>query len=398
MLSKPQVVIAGAGPAGMVLAYQLASHDVPVRVLERHPDFEREFRGELIGPSVLPVLEQLGLLPILVERGLARKDVERRMFVGGTRRVTLPSGNELGALISQPGLLALLHELCSRHPSYRLDMRTSVQRAVQEGDRVVAFEARREGDVERIEGDVLVLCNGRNNKLRKELAVTLELDEKPGDTLWLRFDLSDAPDALPKNVDVHMFGAGVVVVLFATSKSRLQIAYSAPGDVTKLRKDLPALRAALLPRLQEPLRSLVAAKLDDQTESQILHVAIDRLTKWHVPGLLLLGDAAHTMGPAAAQGLNLAIRDSIVAANHMLDAVASNKPIGSSVFAAIEAERRPEIEAAQAIQLRAYGMVKKPLLVEHIMFTMLGAVMRFKKFAPPASVTVEPRHVVRATL
>jgi 2-polyprenyl-6-methoxyphenol hydroxylase-like FAD-dependent oxidoreductase len=382
----------------MMLAYQLASHDVPVRVLERHPDFEREFRGELIGPSVLPLLEQLGLLPILVARGLAREGVERRMFVGGTRRVTLPSGNELGALISQPGLLALLHELCGRHPSYRFDARTSVQAVVREGEQVVALDARREGASERVEGDAFVLCNGRNNKLRKDLALTLELDEKPGDTLWLRFDLSDAPAALPSSVDVHMFGGGVVVVVFATSRSRLQIAYSAPGDVAKLRKDLPALRSALLPRLQEPLRSIVAAKLDAETESQVLHVAIDRLSAWHVPGLLLLGDAAHTMGPAAAQGLNLAIRDSIVAADHILDAVESSKPIDASVFAAIEAERRPEIEAAQAIQLRAYGMVKKPLLVEHVMFTLLGAVMRFKKFAPPLSVAVAPRHVVRASL
>jgi 2-polyprenyl-6-methoxyphenol hydroxylase-like FAD-dependent oxidoreductase len=50
-MDKPRVVIAGAGPAGMILAYQLARRGVPVRVLERHPDFEREFRGELIGPS-----------------------------------------------------------------------------------------------------------------------------------------------------------------------------------------------------------------------------------------------------------------------------------------------------------------------------------------------------------
>src|SRR5207302_5920350 len=98
-------VIAGAGPAGMMLAYQLVRRGVPVRVLERHPDFEREFRGELIGPSVLPVLETLGLMPVLVDRGLARTGVERRMIVGRTRRVTLPSGNEKGALISQAGLL-----------------------------------------------------------------------------------------------------------------------------------------------------------------------------------------------------------------------------------------------------------------------------------------------------
>jgi 2-polyprenyl-6-methoxyphenol hydroxylase-like FAD-dependent oxidoreductase len=38
-----EVVIVGAGPAGMMLAYQLVSSGVKVRVLERHPDFQREF-------------------------------------------------------------------------------------------------------------------------------------------------------------------------------------------------------------------------------------------------------------------------------------------------------------------------------------------------------------------
>ena len=69
----PQVVIAGAGPAGMILAYLLATNGVRVLVLEQHADFEREFRGDLLGPSVLPVLEQIGVLPMLVARGLARR-------------------------------------------------------------------------------------------------------------------------------------------------------------------------------------------------------------------------------------------------------------------------------------------------------------------------------------
>src|SRR4051812_29125007 len=136
MSERPKVVIAGAGPAGMMLAYQLAARGVSVRVLERHPDFEREFRGELLGPSVLPALERLGLMKPVEARGLARRGVERRMFVGRTRRVTLPSGTELGALVSQPGLLALLHELAGRHAGYSLDFRASATRAVRENGRV----------------------------------------------------------------------------------------------------------------------------------------------------------------------------------------------------------------------------------------------------------------------
>jgi 2-polyprenyl-6-methoxyphenol hydroxylase-like FAD-dependent oxidoreductase len=139
------------------------------------------------------------------------------------------------------------------------------------------------------------------------------------------------------------------------------------------------------------MRGIVAKKLGGDFESQTLKVVIDRLARWHAPGLLFLGDAAHTMGPAAAQGLNLAIRDSVVAANHFLAAIAAGSPITDPVLLAIAAERRPEIEASQAGQLRAYRMVKKPLFALHLMFTMLGAVMRMKKFPSPVLPVVEPR-------
>lgn len=378
----------------MVLAYQLASNGVPVRVLEQHPDFDRELRGELIGPSVLPALEQLGWMKLLLARGLARTGVQRRMFVGATREVVLPGGVERGALISQPGLLALLDELCRRAGNYAIDFGTSVQRVLVADGRTVGLEVRRDGREERVDADRVVVCSGRGTRLRKSAGVETELAERPDDTLWIRLDLADAPEALPTDTHVHMFGGGVVVVYFATTRSRLQIAYSAPGDLGALRRDPAALRAALLPRLSEPLRAIVAARLGgsaDAIDSQLLKVSIDRLRTWSAPGVLFLGDAAHTMGPAGAQGLNLAIRDAIVAADHIIDAGGAFEP---AVLAAIEAARRPEIEAAQAGQLRAYGMVHKPLFVQHLMFSMLGLVMRMKKMDRPGAEIIVPRHLV----
>jgi 2-polyprenyl-6-methoxyphenol hydroxylase-like FAD-dependent oxidoreductase len=390
-MTEPRIVIVGAGPAGMVLAYQLASNGVSVRVLELHPDFERELRGELIGPSVLPALEQLGLMKILVERGLARTGTERKMFVGPRREVTLPGGTQLGALISQPGLLSLLDEACRKTGHYAIDFGTVAQRVLVEEGRVVGVEVKRGGKEERIEADLVIACNGRGTKLRKSAGVTTELAEKPDDTLWLRLDFADAKDALPNDTLVHMFGAGIVVVLFQTSRSRLQIAYSAPGDLGALKNDVPGLRAKLLPLLNEPLRALVDRKLEGEVDSQILKVSIDRLAKWSAPGILFLGDAAHTMGPAGAQGLNLAIRDAFVAADHLIE---SKGALDTAVLEKIEAERRPEIEAAQEGQLRAYGMVQKPLFVQHAMMSMLGLVMLVKKMDRPGADVIVPRHLV----
>ena len=53
--------IAGAGPAGMMLAYLLARAGVEVIVLEKHADFLRDFRGDTIHPSTLEIMHELGL-------------------------------------------------------------------------------------------------------------------------------------------------------------------------------------------------------------------------------------------------------------------------------------------------------------------------------------------------
>src|SRR5579872_2398705 len=55
-------VIAGAGPAGMMLGYLLARDGVDVTVLEKHGDFLRDFRGDTVHPSTLEVMHELGLL------------------------------------------------------------------------------------------------------------------------------------------------------------------------------------------------------------------------------------------------------------------------------------------------------------------------------------------------
>ena len=53
---------AGGGPAGMMLGFLLARAGVPVTVLEKHPDFLRDFRGDTVHPSTLQVMHELGLL------------------------------------------------------------------------------------------------------------------------------------------------------------------------------------------------------------------------------------------------------------------------------------------------------------------------------------------------
>jgi 2-polyprenyl-6-methoxyphenol hydroxylase-like FAD-dependent oxidoreductase len=59
--------IVGGGPGGAVLALLLARQGIPVMLLEAHRDFDRDFRGDTIHPSVMQIMEQLGLAQRLLE-------------------------------------------------------------------------------------------------------------------------------------------------------------------------------------------------------------------------------------------------------------------------------------------------------------------------------------------
>jgi 2-polyprenyl-6-methoxyphenol hydroxylase-like FAD-dependent oxidoreductase len=79
------IVIVGAGPSGMMLAYQLASNGVPVRVLERHKDFDREFRGEFAQPSLSEALGGIGVLEPLRRDGRVIPSAPCACTSAGTR-------------------------------------------------------------------------------------------------------------------------------------------------------------------------------------------------------------------------------------------------------------------------------------------------------------------------
>src|SRR5262245_50193134 len=59
--------IVGAGPGGMVLAYIFARNNVPVLLLEAPADFDRDFRGDTVHPSVMEIMDQLGLADKLLK-------------------------------------------------------------------------------------------------------------------------------------------------------------------------------------------------------------------------------------------------------------------------------------------------------------------------------------------
>jgi 2-polyprenyl-6-methoxyphenol hydroxylase-like FAD-dependent oxidoreductase len=94
---------------------------------------------------------------------------------------------------------------------------------------------------------------------------------------------------------------------------------------------------------------------------KLLTVAVDRLPRWHKPGLLCIGDAAHAMSPIGGVGINLAIQDAVAAAN-ILAAPLKQGRVTEALLDAVQARRTMPMRVIQWLQLQIQNRVLSPVL------------------------------------
>ena len=90
-------------------------------------------------------------------------------------------------------------------------------------------------------------------------------------------------------------------------------------------------------------------RADTITRPFLLNAVSDRVVGWATPGTLLIGDAAHTMSPVGGQGVNIALRDAIVAANELVPAFLAGGDVEIAA-ARVEATRAREVDLIQRMQ------------------------------------------------
>jgi 2-polyprenyl-6-methoxyphenol hydroxylase-like FAD-dependent oxidoreductase len=362
------------------LAYQLASNAVPVRVFERHKAFDREFRGEFAQPSLLDALEQLGILSALhakdrvVPISAVRMHHRGRAFASNVGR----AGAAAGYAVHQPSLLGLLHEQCARFAGYTLNLGSPVTSLFQEGERVRGVVARIGGRDERVPARLVVVCNGRASALRRDARVEADQLEEPHNLLWLRFDLAQHPELCPDVLE-GFITARAFCVLYPTYGHQAQLMWRrARKHPLDWKSTTAALKPALIGDTPAKWHPIFEAAMNELTERQVLHVLCDRLRTWWAPGVMFIGDAAHTMSAIGGLGLTMAARDAIVTANHLVRAHKEGVELGDEICARVEAERRPEVEKMQAFQVRAGRINDAPPLAQSIIAKIVPLVTRLK--------------------
>src|SRR5919112_3419088 len=135
-VTRTTCCVVGGGPAGAVLSLLLARKGVDVTLLEAHPDFDREFRGDTIHPSVMEIMDELGL----ADRLLQLRHTEIRTFTlqtaaGPFTPVDLSRLNTKYPYITmmpQTNFLEFITEEAKRYPNFRLVMSARVRELIEE--------------------------------------------------------------------------------------------------------------------------------------------------------------------------------------------------------------------------------------------------------------------------
>jgi 2-polyprenyl-6-methoxyphenol hydroxylase-like FAD-dependent oxidoreductase len=307
-------LIAGGGPAGMMLGFLLARAKIDVVVVEKHADFLRDFRGDTIHPSTLEVMRELGLLDELLK--LPHQEVRELNARFGDRTITLADFSRLPtrcrfiAMMPQWDFLNFLADRAAGYPSFRLLMEAEATGLIEESGRVVGVRATTPGGPIDARADLVVAADGRNSILREKAGLHVKDFGAPMDVLWFR--LSRKPH--DPSQTMGRFDAGRIFISINRG-NYWQCGFVIPkGQVEEVRqRGLAAFRnnvAELAPYAKDRV-----AELRDWDDIKLLTVRVDRLTEWFRPGLLCIGDAAHAMSPVGGVGINLAIQDAVAAAN-----------------------------------------------------------------------------------
>jgi len=306
--------IAGGGPAGMMLGYLLARAGIDVIVLEKHGDFLRDFRGDTIHPSTLEVMHELGLYDRLLQRPYQPTPKLKGRF-GDLQAVFadfthLPTRAKFIAFMPQWDFLDFLATEARKFPSFRLMMRAEVTGLIEENGRVAGVTADTPDGGADIRSDLVIGCDGRHSTVRSLAGLEVQDLGAPMDVLWFR--LSRLPSDPRESMGNFVQGSIFVMINrgdywqcgFVIAKGSLEQARQRGLDA--FRRNIESIVPFMKGRTQE------VTGFDDL---KLLTVGVDRLKKWHRPGLLCIGDAAHAMSPIGGVGINLAIQDAVAAAN-----------------------------------------------------------------------------------
>ncbi|MDT7541488.1 MAG: hypothetical protein QOE33_1392 [Acidobacteriota bacterium] len=366
--------VVGAGPAGAVLALVLARNGVPVVLLEAHEDFDRDFRGDTLHPSVMEIMDELGLADRLLELRHTKIQTANLMTTSGLFTIAdlgrLKTKFPYITMMPQVSFIEFIVAEAKRYPAFQLRLGARVEELIEESGVVRGVRYRdNDGAWHEVRAALTVGADGRGSRVRHLSGLGEEaIKTSPQmDVLWFRVPRA-ANDA---EGFIARFGGGHALVMLDRLEE-WQVGYII------LKGTYQQVRAAGLAALRRSFAEIApefadrAEGLKDWKQIAMLSVESSRLKKWHRPGLLLVGDAAHVMSPIGGVGINYAIQDAVATANIVADPLRRGEEVADDQLRRIQRQRELPTRIIQTFQtfaqrqvvanaLRSQQMINVPL-------------------------------------
>ena len=347
--------VVGAGPGGAILSLLLARQGIPVTLLEAHDDFDRDFRGDTIHPSVLHIMDELGLAERLLQ--LRHSKLHTATIATPDGPITVADFRRVEKkfpfimMVPQAHFLEFITNEAKQYPSFHLLMGASAQELIEEEGIVRGVRYRADDGWHEVRATLTVGADGRSSRIRKLAKFEPIKTSPPMDILWFR--IPRKPED-PEGV-LGYLGCGHGLVLldrlteWQTGFIIIKGSYSQirAAGLEALRKEIAALMTAFPDRIDH---------LQDWKQVSVLSVESSRVPTWYKPGLLLIGDAAHVMSPVGGVGINYAIQDAVVAANVLTEPLKAGR-LAADALAEIQKQREFPTKVIQWIQAQGQKRV-----------------------------------------
>ena len=349
MISRPDLLVVGAGPAGLSLALQAHDHGARVRIVERRPDAFRPSRALIVHARTLEVLRPLGVVDAL----LAKADVAPSVRLHLGSRVVAA---ELAGLVLPDTAFAhltLLRQLDVEAVLSRAlsDRGVEVQRGVElvklrvdtaDGPRATLRSAA--GVEEAISGAVAG-CDGVASTVRTQSGIGWR--GRPYRQEVLLADVELDSDLVPGIAHV-VAARGGLFFLFALGEQalwRLMATRRAGLEPLPFGQPGPPVPVEELQRLVDD--STLQARITDLPWSTVVRLQHRIADRYRDGPVFLAGDAAHVNSPAGGQGMNTGIQDAVNLGWKVAFAPYSSAP--DDLLDSYEQERRPVARLVRAL-------------------------------------------------
>jgi 2-polyprenyl-6-methoxyphenol hydroxylase-like FAD-dependent oxidoreductase len=347
----------------MMSGYLLARAGVEVAVLEKHGDFNRDFRGDTIHPSTLELMHELGLLEEFLELPHQELHELRGSLNGHIVPIAdfshLPTRCKFIAFMPQWDFLNFLAERAKRFPTFSLRMQHEVTDLVfdsgreldglkpssSHGARVLGVRTKTPDGERNFLGDLVIGADGRHSIVHQRAELAVQEFGVPIDALWTRLSKHESD---PKQ-SLGFFRGGKLLVLLDRG-DYFQVGFVIPkGTFEEIRqRGFPAFRTEIIE--MAPFLHDRVAELNDWSRIKLLTVQINRLRRWAREGLLCIGDSAHAMSPAGGVGINLALQDAVATAN-LLAAKLRTGPVSLADLEQVQRRREMPVRLIQRMQV-----------------------------------------------